>query len=402
MPRRRAILAGAVLLLVVVNLAQLAAGEPGVVVARDGSTYEGDVTETEEEVTITRHGVQTVLPRKDVVSIRYNANYETEFRDRLAKLEANDVKGRIALAREAFDERRYDLARDALHDALRVDPNSREATDMLEIVERQIRLERAAPPRPADRAATRPAPQTRGGPLHGERRLLTQDDINVIRQKELKRNDSGVRISIPLEVRRRFAEQQNMTYADFNRLPPVEQAIRVIDEGDQEMRRQVRVQSDPSALVDFKRSVQPIVLGGCATSACHGGPAGGDFMLFSPADSDAVAYTNFYILTQYTGRAQGTIPPGGVFGSSMRKMIERGRGDMSLLASYGLPVNVAEFDHPEVGGKSIQPLFRNKQDQRYQQIVNWMDNSLLRIEPNYEINYALPRASTQPATQPER
>jgi hypothetical protein len=129
-------------------------------------------------------------------------------------------------------------------------------------------------------------------------------------------------------------------------------------------------------------------------------------MLYAPADSDAVAYTNFYILTQFQSRAPGRGDQG-MFGSSTRKLIERGRGDSALLTNYGLPNNVAEFDHPPVGGKPVQPVFRNKSDQRYEQIVRWMNQTLPRIEPDYDIDFPLPRAAmpaatttTQPATEP--
>ena len=90
-----------------------------------------------------------------------------------------------------------------------------------------------------------------------------------------------------------------------------------------------------------------------------------------------------------------------MFQGSVRKMIERGHGDVSLLTNFGLPVSVAEYDHPEVGGKPVLPAFRNKQDRQYRQIVDWMDESLLRIEPDYEIDFPLP-GSTQPATGPSR
>ncbi len=369
----------------------------GVVVTKSGETYDGDVHEDDQNVTIRIRGIDTVVPRSNVSSIKYHADYDVEFAERLGKLDATDIKGRIALAREAFDQRRYDLAREATHDALRIEPNNREATDFLDLVERQIRLERsgAAPPDRGAPPARAPAPRGAAPP----RNLLSADDINTIRQRELTPSDTHVRITLQGDVKKRFADQQNIPFAEFNRLPAVEQAIRIIDQGDADMRRQGKVTSDPASLAEFKRFVQPIVLSQCAGSGCHGGPGAGRLVLYAPADSDPVTYTNFYILTQFQGPAQGP-SAAGVFGSSARKMIERGHGDRSLLANFGLPVNIAEYDHPDVGGKPIPPVFRNKQDSRYEQILRWMDKTLSPIAPNYGVDFRPPTAATQPATRP--
>lgn len=372
--------------------------EPGVVVTKDGTTYEGDVREDDQNVIITIRGIETVVPRSNIGSLKYSAKQDEEFRQRLAKLEANDVKGRIALARQAFNRRRYDLAREAINDALRIDPNNRDATEFADLVERQIRLERAAGAAPVPPAAPRPAAPRGSAP---QRALLSADDINLIRQKELRSSDNGVRITFQSDVKKRFAERENIPFADFNRLPPAQQAIDIIDHGDESMRRQVRITTDPSSLAEFKRAVQPVVLSHCATSGCHGGAAGGNFTLHGAADSDAVSYTNFYILTQYQRAAQGP-GTGGVFSSSARRMIERGHGELSLLANYGLPVNIAEYDHPDVGSKPVQPTFRNKQDPRYEQIVSWMDKTLAPVSPDYGISFTIPAPATEPASRPAR
>ena len=404
--------------LVLSSLAALLLADHGIVVTKDGSTYEGDVREEEQSVIVVIRGIETRFPRADIERIDYG-DFEKDFHDQLAKLGPNDVAGRIALARQAFDRRRYDLAREAVADAQRIDPNSREAADMMDLIDRTQRLERSGQaaepsggPRGGGGGGAMPAPATaRAGATPAERRLLSAEDINIIRQKELKPTDTGVRITFQGDVKRRFTEQQNVRFADFNRLPPIEQAMQILNDGDDEMRRQVRITSDPSALAEFKRSVQPLVLSGCATTACHGTAAGGGLVLYAPAEGDPVAYTNFYILTQYQSR---TAPRGnqGIFGSAMRKLVERGHGDSSLLANYGLPTTIAEYDHPLVGGRTVQPIFRNKADQRFEQVVRWMDESLARIEPDYKLDFPLPRGggggggagatSTQPSTQPER
>src|SRR5262245_16654987 len=119
---------------IVVMLSGALLADRGVVVTKSGETYEGDIHEDDQNVTITIRGIDTVVPRANVASIRYHSDYDVEFRDRLAKVEATDIKGRITLSREAFDRKRYDLALEAINDALRVDPNNREAADFRDLI----------------------------------------------------------------------------------------------------------------------------------------------------------------------------------------------------------------------------------------------------------------------------
>src|SRR4051812_31921510 len=74
--------------------------EPGVVVTRDGSTIEGDVSEVGDEIHVNIHGVTTVIPKSRVAEVRYQGDYDAEFHQRLAKIGEEDAAGRVALARE--------------------------------------------------------------------------------------------------------------------------------------------------------------------------------------------------------------------------------------------------------------------------------------------------------------
>ncbi len=375
-------------------VASVLLAEPSTVKTKDGQTYRGEVKERGDNLVINIHGVETVIPKSNVASVEAVGSYDAEYRARLAKLDPKDVAGRIALAREAFDHRRYDLARDTLEGALAIDPNSREATEMLELVQSQIRLERNKTDNPAGPTTPRPMP---AGQAAIERRLLTPADVETIRRKELKNTDAGVRIRFDGDVKKRFADDQNTPFATFNSLPQVEQATQILDKGDDSMREKVRVLSDPQPLMEFRTQIQPLVLTNCAAGGCHGGPPGGGLILYKPADSDLVTYTNFYILQSYSKKAPGEPSGGGIFGGSQRRLIDRGHGEQSLLANYGLPANISEIDHPLVNGKPITPLFRNKDDDRYKMVVQWMNNSLTQIEPDYAIHYTSPIAASQPA-----
>ena len=158
--------------------------------------------------------------------------------------------------------------------------------------------------------------------------------------------------------------------------------------------------SDPPSIADFRRSVQPIILSGCATSGCHGGPAAGKFTLVSPATTDEATYTNFYVLTNYKKQLQTVVPAGGIFGGMTEiEMIDRGNPQRSLLVQYSLPADVAEFDHPAVN--NYQPPFQNVFEARARPMIAWIERTL-RLNPDPTgINYTptFGPAATQPVSR---
>lgn len=370
--------------------------EPGIVRTRDGSAFEGDVVDGTETVQVTIRGVETVIPKMDVVSIERVGSVDEELKARVARLDAQDVAGRVAVARDAFAKRRYDLSRDYLLAALRIDPNSQDAGDMLEVVDSHIRMERskleqAVTPPPA------PAPQVQPttAPTFTDRRLLTPADIEAIRRKEVKPGETSVRLRFEGDVKKRFADSQSIAFPDFNLLTPLDQAMRILSAGDESMKSKVRIVSDPASIQVYRRQIQPLVVQGCATTGCHGAAPGGGFMLFTAPENDLTTYTNFYILQSYS-RESGD--QGGVFTRPMAyRLIARGQGDRSLIANYGLPPQLSDMDHPPVRGRPIQPIFRNKEDLRYQVLVDWMNLWLHPFEPDYGILYTPPLPTTMPA-----
>src|SRR5579884_166420 len=83
--------------------------EPGSVRTRDGRTFAGDVHEQGDQVVVQNKGIETILSRTQVLRISYAHDLGDEYRQRLARLGARDVPGRVELARWLFDNRRYDL-----------------------------------------------------------------------------------------------------------------------------------------------------------------------------------------------------------------------------------------------------------------------------------------------------
>jgi hypothetical protein len=376
--------------------------KPGIVHTKNGQTFQGDVDEKEDKVVIDIKGIRTTIDRANIDSIQYTKGVEEDYRARLAKLDAQDVKGRIELAHWAVDQGQYRLAQDALEKALAIDPNNKDASDFLDLVTRQMRLQHnagstdntgaPAADNEANNGAAAPQPKA-------ERRLLTPQDINTIRLLELKPTDPTRAIRIDPAVRNQFLTATGMTLQQFTAMRPAEQAVDIVKRGDEAMRDGVHVLADPAALAVFKSRIQSVVLPNCATSGCHGGTPRGGFMLYSPADNDAVTYTNFYILTQYAQKVASSnpaAPDSGAFGGpAQRKMLDRLQPAQSLLAQFGLPTGDARYDHPAVPG--FRPLFLNKNDQRYRTLLNWLGTTLVNVQPDYGIDYALPGAATQPA-----
>lgn len=405
---RRGLLVTAGLLLA----ASFVAARPGVVKTREGHTYEGEVVDRpgEDFVTVTVRGIQTRINRPDVAGIEYRQGIDQEYRQRMAKLDPKDAAGRLELARWAFKERRYDLARDAADKALAVDPNNAEAVEFLNYIQQQQRLERAKA-----RTATQPSrvqqDQRQGGAATTtaanlpERRFLSPQDVNRIRQEELRRvADARARVQFRNDVERRFlASTEKYTQAQFRLMSPTERAIAILDEGDPALRDDVVIATDPFAIQEYRRFVQPMVLQNCATTGCHGGTSAGEFVLFSQGNvesNDAATYTNFYILQAYAHQVRSDRENESVFsGPALRRMIDRMQPDDSLLIQYGLPRQFTKFPHPDVNGQ-LRPMFTSREDRRYQALYGWISNTLASVEPKYGIDYEPPVGTSRPASVP--
>ena len=387
--RWRRLICGAVACLV----AGVALARPGVVVTRDGLRFEGDVNERNDQLVVTAHGVDTTIAKDNVASFTYTDEFNKEFDDRLAKLAKNDVPGRIALARWAFDKRQYGKSREALDSALQIDPNNREAYDLQNTITSQLRMEEANTAAPTD-ANGMPTPPP--NPTGVERRMLTANDINIIRQKELQSNDT-CSIRFEHDVDRRFIQYAKLQFNQFNALKPVDKAIMILDQGDDSMKPDVKILGDPGSLTDYRRVIEPIVLSGCAASNCHGGLRGGDLILYNPVGTEQLSYTNFYILNVYKKKLTDPLDRG-VFSSPDRRMIDRGQAVKSILAQYTLSPDIAQIAHPQVDGYA--GIIHSVHDLRYKQLVDWMDKSLKPVSPDYGIKFDPPKAPTsEPATQ---
>jgi hypothetical protein len=406
----------------------------GVVKTRDGRTLEGDVTEKQDGVVISLRGIPTNIARENIESIQYVGNIEQQYKEKLDALpKTPTAKDHLDIARWLFDNKAYELARKEVDAALLIDPNSAEATTLYTTIQSQMRLEHTRPAPGGNTAGTISRPNTPnpagtgtgtaagtgtgagattgtaaahtaslhkylsgGGDLHqGDAPGSVQlDQINLLKQAEWPADDNSVKVSFFGDVKHRYVLSAQENAAAFNALSPNQQARRILADGTPSEKAAIRIVNDPQPLTDFKRAIQPGLLTGCATAACHGGPKGGKFFLYPTPDSDAATYTNFYLLNQVTANV----------GGAERRMIDRTYPDQSLIFLFGLPPEISKVSHPEVKGVAWRSIFASTQDPKYKAVYNWV-NKLVKPDPTYGFTFKLDESditgdSPKPAAPP--
>ncbi|HEY7117054.1 MAG TPA: hypothetical protein VH475_10730 [Tepidisphaeraceae bacterium] len=367
----------------------------GVVKTRDGRTLEGDIEEKPDVVTVSMHGIRTNIDRDQLAGqVEYFDNVQDRYQAKLKALPRNAAAAdHLALARWCYDVKLYDQALEQIEEARKVDPNNAEAGTLEQTVISQRRIEKnrtggaaaagtgtgAAPKNGGNTGANTAAAGDRGAPG----RVLTADDINAIRQMEWRENDSvAPRAVVPADVRKRYIEMTATPAAQFATYNQTQQAYIILSDAKTppDMRKQIKLTTDPQALAEYRRVIQPLILNNCATIGCHGGKNAGDFQLLTNnPEREDVAYTNFYILQNYIHD----------FNGQQYSMIDRTYPDRSILAEFALAQDVADLRHPKLKGQTYKPMAVSKASPTYVTIVTGIKN-LRANDPNYGINYKLP------------
>lgn len=366
------------------------AARPGVVTTKDGTVYEGQIEEREGSLVVNIRGIETTIPRENVASVKYGTFAEQYEKERQS-LGANDSAGRVTLAKKALAAGEYDLALSTIEEALAIDPNSADATDLQRAVIAQRRVKQGSGAATTPKAAG-PSTTATTGPAsaptatHGPWKVLSADDINRIRQVELRDEDPRVTIQFANNVVKKYADTNpDVKYQEFRKMTPLKQAIEIIDKGG-DLAKDVKIASDPAPLREWQAKVQPIVLAGCATSGCHGGANAIAPMLISPATDTSASYTNFYVLQSYSRKSKEAPKPGAMFGGGDGLMINRDNPDQSLLLTYGLANAPAGSKHPTV--KNYNGVFmKGKEDAKYELITKWISDMLRRVQPDYQLKF---------------
>jgi hypothetical protein len=384
----------------------------GVVTLVSDQRYIGDIDASDpEHVVVNSHGVQITIDRVDIRAVEYLDQMDQDFKDKMARLSAVDVPGRLDIAKWAMDLNRLDLALAAADQAANIAPDNKDALALRLSIIQQISGEHPttlpdAPPPPESlpsmalvgNATTLPAPVI-NPVVHP---VLSADDIQEVRRNELKITDVNVRFRFDNDVRKRFALAQGIDATLFSMRAPIEQAVAIIITGDKSMATDVKVLTDPSAILVYKQRVQPLVALGCATSGCHGGPSGGALYMYSAPDNESQLYTNFYALESYAREVQTSGPFGS--GPARRQMIDRTSASDSLLLQFCLPPALAQNPHPPAA--LYNGYVRSTEDPRYLAIQSWISDALNPLDPTYDIpRPILHRANaasttTRPSTMP--
>ncbi len=375
-------------------LASALLAKPGVVTDRHGQTFKGDVTEDDKYVYIQGAGGQIRLDKRNA-TITYADTIDTQYKARYAKLAPNDVQGRIDLAQWANANQRADIAVAVLREARKIDPMNKDAARALDAAEQQLDMDQAGVPKAHAPAVVTTAPSgtapttqtTAAAPeIPKVRRLLTMDEINIIRQKEMQQDDPKIRVRLENGVVRRYLATGDHDPAEFAKLTPQAQAAEILAHGDAKMSKDVHILTDPAAIAEYRTKVQPLIANGCASTACHGGTKAGDFALYS-GDSTSAAYTNFYTLFGYSLAVDGV----------RYLALDRDTPERSLVLQYGLPRADGKPPHPKVANWRAR--FKSTSDPAYDTISSWMTKSLSVMQPEYGIQVAvrLPVAASEPA-----
>ncbi len=291
-------------------------------------------------------------------------------------------------AHDLYEQEKYADANTQNNKALELDPGLKDALLLKRVLQSKLGETGTTTTGPGGNTPTGPAPKVKP---------LTAQQISMIRLQEISDADTQIRG----RVSRKFLDEFWTTYVktqpgqdlsvaaynDFVNPSNFANQVRAIrNAGNPKFSENVEIQSDPADMVAFRTRVQPYVLANCATSACHGGDKAGNFHLLRTggATPDAVAYTNFYIMSSYVTKDGGMV-------------INRGEPDKSLFLQYGVPRNVAHFTHP--GKAEVRPHFGDENAADYRMMADWV-KTLAYPQPNYGIVYEIPGMSVTPAPAP--
>ncbi len=278
--------------------------------------------------------------------------------------------------------------------ALKLDPQFSEALILRDILDRQIPAQSGSAG-----ATTRPTlPPVAASELLNEQQI-TRIRVYELAKSELQSNSAEIRGFIPRATLEQFWDrvvvkdprQKEITREErdrFLRPDRFRSQLELIKEYKAAaFYDQVKMFSDPAALVEFRNKVQPYLLQNCATAKCHGNsdPAvnhGYRIYGANPRPNDRETYTNFFILsTKKIGNEQ---------------MLNRDDPEHSLLIQYGLPKKDSLAPHP---GAAIQARLKGQSDPLFIDIVAWTKTLAFPIG-DYGITITKPVAATAPATAP--
>jgi hypothetical protein len=211
-------------------------------------------------------------------------------------------------------------------------------------------------------------------PLAGPaKRLLTADEIQRVRVREMPRGDKLARFEVLPGAKLAARDAGIITSGELKSLTRAELAIRVLTfPVNTAAKQHVKIVADPTPLVEYRQKVNHPLVASCASAACHGGKNGGALLLFGDPEKEDAALTNFVILQKF----EKTID------AKPKSMIDRISPAKSLLLPYMLPREISRTPHPIVPG--FTSAARGADDPVYIAASTWMGRTLIPIAPSYD------------------
>jgi len=311
----------------------------------------------------------------------------------------NDIDQRIALIRWLADRKQEEVALAEAELLLQKNPKHvgtrKLAEDLRARVDLLVKTAKGDQP-PAPPTDDTPTPADDGRIPPREFPFLTEAQIAILKVYEVDLT-AKPRIVFPREAVSRMLEE----YASNPLVPasregkdailrqdPAETVQMMFKLRAREFYDKVRVVDQPESMRKFRDDVQRVTLmGGCATSQCHGGRDAGRFVLstFRP-NTDTTLYTNFYIITKF--KTSLGLP-----------LVNWENPQQSLLLQLALPPELSRYRHPPVikDGKNVwRPPLTGPEDRRARAIVDWI-TSAYRPRPDYTFDYTPYRPFTPPS-----
>lgn len=361
----------------IVRLVDPEPGQTGTVILTNGQRRSGVVIEdTFEHVLIEIEGIPTKLQREFVNHVVLEPTFEQRYQQYVAGLRPHMTDQHVALCRWLIQQRRYDLAKEHLTEIL-AEHDHYEAQQLLRVVDAQLALQEEAQVGRTREAREEDAEEQVRKPA----RLLTHDEVNLIRVYEVDFDHPPRMFVSPSTVRRIFE-----TYGTHEAVPATPAERNAMLRGDaanivrlmfelraRELYPEIQVRSEPHSMNMFRLRVHDTwLLNNCATSGCHGGPNAGDLYLHRASYANERArYTNFLILERLAVDPEWPL-------------INYENPEMSLIIQYGLPRDLARLPHPEVRGWA--PIFGRPNDRMKDETIRWI-NAMMRPRPAYPIEF---------------
>ncbi|MEM1107181.1 MAG: hypothetical protein AAGH99_00645 [Planctomycetota bacterium] len=352
---------------------------PAILTTNKGGVFRGElVSENSAEVVIKIRGIDATFAREDVRSLTLQ-DTPREIYDRVRSgLDKNDLRGRLALARNMLDRGEIGLAKLELNALNRDFPEHPAVLQELVIINATQRLTQVnAAPSVNETSAEgrRPTRPNRRGETDFDP-YLSRDELRLIRVYEVNL-DEEPRVRVPSDTLNSFFQKygsHGLVPTDrrertaFKRLDGYEQLELIFRVQARDLYAQIEVREEPRSLTRFRRTVNPQYVARYFAPTFGHGQIEGLALFNDRPDNEAEAYTNLYRLTQFDYDGQ--------------PMIDRDNPELSLLLQWGLARDAARYPAPDIEG--WRPAFRSTDDPRFIRYADWID-TLFKTNSDYGI-----------------